>query len=108
MTPDQVKALALGGTVLITATLKRRMRWEGARGNVRWKRWMRSELPQPVRAVSIGWRSLVEGKTEWEDEVGYVFFPDESTRQVAALVVLDRRRMPVLVPCDAIALTGED
>jgi hypothetical protein len=53
--------------------------------------------------IFIGWRTLTDGTAEWEDEVGYVFDADAASRQVAALVVYDKRRSPVLVPCDALA-----
>ena len=102
MTPEEVKALPLGAPVTYSATLTRTTKhMAGWRAR---KAWTRFELDSTHPAVFIGWRSLVDGWRDAEDEVGYVFEPDEATRQVAALVAYDPRCNPILIPCDALCV----
>ncbi|NLG54208.1 MAG: hypothetical protein GX542_00910 [Rhodococcus sp.] len=62
----------------------------------RWRVWSRKELPAPVPALCIGYRTLQDGWTRWEgDDVGEVFWRKRNLD--ACLVVTHPRRNPVLV-----------
>lgn len=87
----------LGSTVTCTAMYLRRTR--NVRGYGADKVWEACPCT-PRLGVYIGYRTLVNGRREVEDEVGYIFTPTAYIR--AALVVFSTRTKPVLVPVDEI------
>lgn len=89
-----------GSTVTCTAKLVRKTR--NTRGWGADKVWEVEIIP-PRLGIYIGYRTLVNGRREVEDEMGYVFEPKEYFR--AALVVFSARTKPVLVPMSEV--TGE-
>ncbi|MFA5380260.1 MAG: hypothetical protein WC455_31145 [Dehalococcoidia bacterium] len=56
--------------------------------------------PAKISGIYIGYRTLCDGKREWEDEAGYIFFPE--LYFPAALIAEGPRKRPVLVPVDSI------
>jgi len=63
-----------------------------------WKVW--AKLPIKGEGLFIGTRILYDGINEWENEVGYIFYP--KSHFTAALVVPGPLRKPILVPMDAV------
>lgn len=92
--------MKLGDTITITQVYKRRTHY---RQNDRrpdttlkvWETWPIKER----QAIFLGWRTLVDGVREWEDEVGGIFIPERHFR--AALVCFSTRENPVYVPIEA-------
>lgn len=87
----------LGDKVICTAKFVRVTRVRrGYSADKVWEAW-----PTPPRTGTyIGYRTLANGRREFEEEVGYIFEPKEHFR--AALVVFSERTKPVLVPVDAL------
>lgn len=95
---EQIKQPTFGDRVKVTATLVRRQQY--VKAGVTRKFWKSETLPAPRTGLLIGWRTISDGERMYEDEVGYVYEPQE--RQRAALVVFNERARPVLVPIDAL------
>lgn len=96
--PHPIKALPIGTPIVYNATLSRHVTQQ--RGWNTQKEWRRGGIDARP-GVYIGWRTLFDGTTEFDDD-GAVFHP--SRHFPAALVVFDARCSPVLVPMDAIVL----
>lgn len=89
-----------GDIVLINTIYRRRkkLEWNGYT-NVRKKFWM--PVPIPARTgIYLGTRTLCNGITEWEDEVGNVFIPEREGYIKALLVSFSTNENPVYAPYD--------
>lgn len=90
----------LGQRVTFTEVL-RRMQTPFERGQRR-KFW-HNFLVEKTAGVVVGTRTLSNGQSWFEDEVGYVYQPDEKGGIVqAVLIATHLRRRLVLVPPDAV------
>jgi len=59
------------------------------------KEWVTKELPKETEVMVVGIRTLSNGTTNWEDEIGNIFTPKEYFR--ALLVVENMKRKPFYV-----------
>jgi hypothetical protein len=90
--------MKLGDDLTITQVYRRRTRYDRSKhGNydLRMKVWEACEI-KPRQAIFLGYRTLRNGSSQWEDEVGYVF--DQEDHFVAMLVCFSTRENPVYVP----------
>lgn len=103
----QANLLDFGCIVRCSKILKRRTTYkefpskiEGLRNTRRrWKYW--DEVQGSVKeGIFLGYRTLHNGTSEWESEVGYIFDSHESFK--AALVCPSDKKNPVYVPLHAI------
>jgi hypothetical protein len=92
-----------GETVIVCETLQRVSRREDRVGKhgrpwrPRVKRWLR--VPTSFRGIYIGYRYLSDGTTEFIDEAGWAYTPED--RYKAYLVVKDEKSKPVFCPVDS-------
>jgi hypothetical protein len=95
----------LGDAVTVTRVYQRRTKYEHRiprqHYDTRMKVWEAWDI-KPRRAIFLGLRTLCNGASEWEDEVGYVFDPDKEGYFKAALVCFSTRENPVYAPVDSI------
>lgn len=95
--------LKFGAKVIVSAILKRKekeeVREKGLyKYKVALKFWEKNTAA--FKALYIGERTLCNGKIDWENDVGYIFTPENYFR--AALVVKDERSKPVLCPIESV------
>lgn len=64
-----------------------------------WKVWRKVPC-EWHNCILIGFRTLKNGRRDWDSECGWIFSPKEHIK--AALVAIDMRQKPVLVPLDCI------
>lgn len=95
--------MELGSTITITKVYRRRTRYERRiprqHYDTRMKVWEAWEI-KPRAAIFLGWRTLRNGASEWEDEVGFVFDADSYFK--VALVCFSTRENPVYVPVESV------
>lgn len=104
MTTETIKTpvLVLGSPVTITKIYHRRQhsQSDGRYTYTRkvWEPW----AIKPRAALFLGWRTLINGRREWEPEVGAVFVPDKDGYIKAALVCFSTTENPVYVPAECL------
>lgn len=93
----------LGDALTITQVYRRCTRYEQSerfRRNLRMRVWEVRDI-KPRNAIFLGYRTLRNGSSEWEDEAGYIFEPEAHFR--AMLVCFSPHENPVYTP-----ITQED
>jgi hypothetical protein len=100
--------MKLGDTLTITQVYHRHTRYARRiprqHYDTRLKVWEAWDI-KPRQAIFLGWRTLCNGSSEWEDEAGYVFDPDKDGHFRAALVCFSTRENPVYVPAEGLEAT---
>ncbi len=92
-----------GASVNFTQTFRRR-RTLSRSGTL--KEWQATQPQPPKNGLLIGYRTLANGLASYEGEdEGTVFYPTEHVR--AALVAVDLKHKPVLVPLTDLVLANE-
>jgi hypothetical protein len=98
--------MKFGDRVRVKSVLRRsteyrkRKNYSGREREQRYKLW--KETPISERSgILIGFRTLINGFTFWENDVGYIF--DGNERFKAALVVFSEKENPVFVPLSSIS-----
>lgn len=81
-----------GVRVVIAATLQR---WRRTVNRREVRHWDRTPLAAPVSGILIGWRTLSDGRVQYDEDGLSEFCPDAHFR--AALVATGPHRRPVLV-----------
>ncbi len=103
MRTQEPTTFPFGASVIFTQTLQRRQ--TPARPG--WlKEWQATQPHAPKNGLLIGYRTLANGLASYEGEdEGTVFYPTEHVR--AALVAVDLKHKPVLVPLTDLVLANE-
>lgn len=94
--------MEFGDTITVTRVYERRTRYrtnERFHSDDRVKVWELIEV-KPRAAIFLGERTLRNGITSWEDEVGMIFTPDKDGHFRAALVCFSPHENPVYAPLD--------
>lgn len=98
--------MKLGDMLTITQVYQRRTRYERClsrqQHSTRMRVWEAADI-KPRQAIFLGLRTLCNGSSEWENEVGYVFDPDKDGYIKAALVCFSTKENPVYVPVEAMS-----
>lgn len=90
--------MKLGDEITVTQVYHRRTKYERRQHyDTRMKVWEAQPI-KPRQAIFLGLRTLCNGSSEWEDEVGYVFDPDKGGHFKAMLVCFSTKENPVYVP----------
>lgn len=94
MSPEEMKMLPLGASVVSTHKFRRR-KFDGGQGRRRSVEWVSDLQVTPIKGIFIGYRTLSNGT--WEYEEGFPIWFSDSMFQ-AALIVTHKSRNPILVP----------
>ena len=101
--------MKFGDKITVTSVLRRstehrlKKHYNGVERSQRYKIW--KEVPITKRSgLLIGFRTLSNGFTFWEHDVGYIFEKDKNFK--AALVVFSERENPRFVPVSSIKALG--
>lgn len=89
--------LKFGDVVVIPHKLNRASSYVG---NQWWKIWSIKPFPKPVTGILIGFRTLQEGVTTYDEECGRYFTP--KTYLKVALVALSAYKNPVMCMLDSV------
>jgi len=96
--------MKLGDIVTVTAVYHRRQQsHDDGRYTYTRKFWDVWNIA-PRTAVFLGWRTLSNGRREWEPEVGAVFIPEKDGYIKSALVCFSTKENPVYVPVNRMAV----
>jgi len=92
--------MMIGQKVIVTGKLTRYTTYKGP--HERWKEWKDKSITE-TKALFLGWRTISNGRTDWDSDSGYNYCPKEY--QKAALVIcLDGKTNPFYAPAAEIRL----